>query len=91
MAGVKPRNSWISLLKTLEILDIPCEYIFPLMCFTVNNQENFQTNSTIHNVNTRNFTDQLSTFHVFRRVNIILARLEIYLLISQRKDSSVHV
>jgi hypothetical protein len=38
----------------LEILPLPCEYIFTLMNFVVNNQEHFQTNSAIHSVNTRN-------------------------------------
>jgi hypothetical protein len=36
-----------------EILPLPCEYTFTLMNFVVNNQEHFQTNSAIHNVNTR--------------------------------------
>jgi hypothetical protein len=52
MAGVKPRNS-CSLFKRLEILTLPCDYIFPLLLFIVNNQENFQTNSTVHSVSTR--------------------------------------
>jgi hypothetical protein len=34
--------------------EIPCEYIFSLMNFIVNNQEFFQTNSAVHSVNTRN-------------------------------------
>jgi hypothetical protein len=54
MAGVKPRNSCTSLFKSLEILALPCEYIFSLINFTVNNQEHFQTNSAIHSANTRN-------------------------------------
>jgi hypothetical protein len=54
MAGVKPRNSCVSLYKRLEILSLPCEYIFSLMKFIVNNQEYFQTNSAVRNVNTRN-------------------------------------
>jgi hypothetical protein len=38
-----------------EILLLSCEYIFTLMNFVVNNQENFRTNSAIiHSVNTRN-------------------------------------
>jgi hypothetical protein len=43
-----------SMFKRLEILTLSSEYIFSLMNFTVNNQEHFQTNSTIHGVNTRN-------------------------------------
>jgi hypothetical protein len=54
MAGAKPRNSCRSLFKKLDILPLPCEYIFSLMNFTVNNLELFQTNSTVHSVNTRN-------------------------------------
>jgi hypothetical protein len=40
--------------KRLEILALPCEYIFSLMNFIVNNQEHFQTTFVIHSVNTRN-------------------------------------
>jgi hypothetical protein len=47
MASVTPEDS-------LEILPLPYEYIFSLMDFTVNNQEHFQTNSALHNVNTTN-------------------------------------
>jgi hypothetical protein len=39
---------------SLEILSLPCESIFTLMDFVVNNQEHFQTNSAIHSVNTTN-------------------------------------
>jgi hypothetical protein len=52
LAGAKPRNSRRSLFKKLEVLPLPCEYIFSLMNFIVNNQERFQTNSAKHNVNT---------------------------------------
>jgi hypothetical protein len=51
---VKSRNSCRNLFMRLEILPLPCEYIFTLMNFVVNNQEHFQTNSSIHSVNTRN-------------------------------------
>jgi hypothetical protein len=44
----------------LEILPFPCEYISTLTNFVVNNQEHFQTNSAVHNVNTRN-RDHLPT------------------------------
>jgi hypothetical protein len=54
MAGVKPRNSCRSLCKRLEILALPCEYIFSLMSFIINNQEHFQTNFAINSINTRN-------------------------------------
>jgi hypothetical protein len=41
-------------LKKLEILPVPCQYIFSLMNFFVNNQENFQANPSARNINTRN-------------------------------------
>jgi hypothetical protein len=37
----------------LEILPLPCKYVFTLMNFVINSQERFQTNSAIHSVNTR--------------------------------------
>jgi hypothetical protein len=54
LAGVKSRTSCGNLFMGLKTLPLPCEYIFTLMNFAVNNQEHFQTNSAIHNVNTRN-------------------------------------
>jgi len=37
-----------SCLEKVEILPVPCGYIFSLMTFTVNNLDNFQTNSVVH-------------------------------------------
>ena len=54
MAGAQPRTSCRGLFTQFEILPVPCQYIFSLMNFTVNNKENVQTNSSIHNINTRN-------------------------------------
>jgi hypothetical protein len=54
IVDAKPADSCRSLFKRLEILLLPCECIFSLMDFVVNNQAHFQTNSEIHNVNTRN-------------------------------------
>jgi hypothetical protein len=39
--------------KKLDILPVPCEYIFSLMMFTVTNLDNFQVNSAVHLMNTR--------------------------------------
>lgn len=39
--------------KKLDILPVSRQYIFSLINLTVSNQENFQTNSPIHNINTR--------------------------------------
>jgi hypothetical protein len=54
MPGAQPTTSCGSLHNQLEILPVPCQYILSLMNFMINNQENFQTNSPIHNINTRN-------------------------------------
>jgi len=54
MTDAHTRTSCRSLFKKLEILSIPCQYILSLMSFIINNQEIFQTNSSIHNMNTRN-------------------------------------
>jgi hypothetical protein len=54
MAGAKTRNSYRSPFMRLETLPLPCEYIFSLMNFFVNNQEHFQTDSSRNSVNTRN-------------------------------------
>jgi IS1 family transposase len=54
MVGAHPRTSCRSLFKELEILPVPCQYIFSLMNFLVDNKDNFQTNSSIHSINTSN-------------------------------------
>jgi len=41
------------LIKKLDTLSVPCEYIFSLMMFTVTNLDNFQTNSVVHGMNRR--------------------------------------
>jgi hypothetical protein len=50
MVGVKPQNSCRELFKRLQILPLPCEHIFSLLNFIINNQEHF----AVHSVNTRN-------------------------------------
>jgi hypothetical protein len=54
MVGAQPKTPCRSLFKKLEILPIPCQYVFSLMNFILNNQEHFQTNSSIHSRDTRN-------------------------------------
>jgi hypothetical protein len=49
-----PRTTSRSLFKPLEILPALCQCILPLMSFIINNQEIFQTNLSVHNINTRN-------------------------------------
>jgi hypothetical protein len=54
MVGIKPQNSCRDLFKRLQILPLPCEYIFSLLNFIISNQEHFQANSAVHSINTRN-------------------------------------
>jgi hypothetical protein len=48
MMYVKSHNYCRGLFKRLEILTLPCEYIFSLMNFITNNEEHFQTNADGH-------------------------------------------
>jgi hypothetical protein len=56
MAGVRARCSCRGLFKKLDILPVPCQYIFSLMIFVMDNLGSFQTNLTVHGLNTRNKT-----------------------------------
>jgi hypothetical protein len=53
MVGAPARIPCRNLFKKLESLRVPGQYIFSLMNFFVNNQENFRTNSSVHSINTR--------------------------------------
>jgi hypothetical protein len=53
MIGVKSHNSCRDRFKRLQILTLPCEYIYSLINFITNNVELFQTNTDAHSVNTR--------------------------------------
>jgi hypothetical protein len=54
MAGVRSRCSCRGLFRKLDILPVPCQYKFSLMIFVVDNLGSFQTNLTVHGLNTRN-------------------------------------
>jgi hypothetical protein len=58
MAGVRSRCSHRGLFKKLDILPVPCQYIFSLMIFVVDNLGSFLTNLTVHGLNTRNKTQR---------------------------------
>ena len=88
MDGAQPRTSHWSLFQQSKILPVPTLYILSFMNFSINNQRNFQTNSSIHNSNnTRNkhylhrpnanlSCFQESTFHAGINIcNILLASL----------------
>ena len=53
MVGAYPTTSCRLFIK-VEILPVPSHYIYSLMNFFVSNQENFQTNSSIHTIITSN-------------------------------------
>ena len=48
-----PRSSCTESLKKLDILRVPCLYIYALMLFAVKNLNIYQTHSSVHGVNTR--------------------------------------
>jgi hypothetical protein len=52
MMDVKSHKSYIDLFKRIEILILPCEYIFSLINFITNNEKHFQNNADVR-VNTR--------------------------------------
>ena len=54
MVGAHPRTSCRRLFKKSEILTVPNQYIYSLISFFIENQEKFPTNSSVHNINTRN-------------------------------------
>jgi hypothetical protein len=54
MVGAGPRHTCRRLCRKLNILPIPCVCIFALMMFVINNLEEFQKNSFVHGINTRN-------------------------------------
>jgi hypothetical protein len=53
MAGVSSRCLCRSLFRKLDILTLPCLYIFSLMLFVLKNTDSYQTNSFTHRINTR--------------------------------------
>jgi len=59
----------VELFKKSEILPVSCQYIFSLINFILNNKENFQTNSSLHSINTTNK-------HHFHRQNVNLLCFE---------------
>ena len=62
-------------LKKLEILHIPCRYMFSLINFIVSNQEHFQTNLSLQILTqgiSTIFIDQMPTSPVFKKVLSVL-------------------
>jgi hypothetical protein len=53
MVGDSSRCLCTSLFRKLNILILPCSYIYSLMLFVLKKMDNYQTNSSIHTINTR--------------------------------------
>jgi hypothetical protein len=76
VSGAQARALCRRLFKQLEILHLPCQYTLSLMNSIINHTENFQTNSSIHIIDTRNkhhFIDNMSMYLVFKKVHCMLA------------------
>jgi hypothetical protein len=54
MVDAHLRTSCRKLFKKLDILRAPSQYIYSVMSFFIWNQEKFQTDSSVHNINARN-------------------------------------
>jgi hypothetical protein len=53
MMRVGPTHTCWYLFKKLGMLPIPCVYLHSLMIFVMNNIDKFQTNNSVHMINTR--------------------------------------
>jgi len=53
MMSLGPRSSCREGFKKLDIVTVPCLYIYALMLFAVKNLNIYQTNSSVHGMNTR--------------------------------------
>ena len=55
MMGCRIRDSCRKLFLNLEILPFPSQYILSLLLFMIRNKNQFQVNSKIHQINTRQY------------------------------------
>jgi len=53
MMGCRSKDSCTKLFPNLEILPLPSQYILSLLLFMIRNKNQFQVNSAIHQINTR--------------------------------------
>jgi len=77
MDGAQPRTSHRNLFQQSKILPVPTLYILSLMNFIINNQGNFQTNSSTHNSNNTRNKHHLhrpnASLSCFQKVHFMLA------------------
>ena len=57
IANISRRNSCRLLFNQFQILTLPCQYIFSILAFVIENRNLFVLNSDIHDHNTRNVHD----------------------------------
>ena len=60
ITNARNRDSFHQLFKNLKILPLKSQYIFPLLLFVAKNRDLYESNSEIHNINTR-FSSELHT------------------------------
>jgi hypothetical protein len=80
MSGVGAKSSCVNLFKKQDILPVSHQYILSLMVSGVDKQKNFQTNLSVHGLDTRNKIScicLLQIFHVFREVSPTLLQKNI--------------
>jgi hypothetical protein len=53
MVGVSSRCSFRKIFRNLDILTLPCLYIYSLMRFVLNHFDSCQVNLSVHGINTR--------------------------------------
>jgi len=58
--NARNRDSCHQLFKNIKILPLKSQYIFPLLLFVAKNRDLYESNSEIHNINTR-FSSDLQT------------------------------
>jgi len=74
--NARNRDSCRQLFKNLKILPLKSQYIFSLLLFVAKNRDLYESNSEIHNINTRFSSDfyilQLQTLQLSKKDPFIL-------------------
>jgi hypothetical protein len=92
--NARNRDSLRQLFKNLKILPLKPQYIFPLLLFVAKNRDSYESNSDIHNNNTRFSSDlQILTANLttFQKVPFILESkfLITFLLVSKNTSYGI--
>ena len=68
--GSMSKDSCRDLFKNLNMLTLPSQYIFPLLCFIITNRDQHMFNSGIHGINARqvtNFLQPISNLSLYQK------------------------